>query len=312
MRWQIIYSCLLLIASYSLNGQLDSAAKAEVIKSLSLFRSELLKDTNNVIAYGVVVHENAKLNWDSLNYRHTFYVNENLLFNYPENNRRNLINRYGSNNILTQMNIDLQKINYDNRYLESAINYGLVENAYPFNLNKKLNLFEELNFYNIKANDTILDFDSGLICFAPLLCSIYSDLIVNLFIPYYYNEEFKEKYIIQRFNCFKVSSRIEFITYKFKNKSISPLKFNNLFLTSPIGYYDSPIKIFKNATQLMRADGHLYFAQYKVWKFNQCIQPYKYSANKLNRILSKSGLKIIDTLTLESKTIYKCAKINSN
>lgn len=312
MRWQIIYSCLLLIASCSLNGQLDSAAKAEVIKSLSLFRSELLKDTNNVIAYGVVVHENSKLNWDSLNYRHTFYVNDDLLYNFPEYNRRSLANLYGNKSILTQMNIDVQKIYFDNRYLASANYYGLLENSYPFNIKMKLDLFDELEFYKIQAGDTILDYYSGFYCFAPMLCSIYPNLFVHQFVAFLESEESKDKYFIRTFKSFKDDSRIEFISINLKKHENPALQYNKVFFNYPIGYYDSPIKIFKKASQLVRSNGIFFFAQYSVWKHNMYPPPYKYSINKLNRILSKSGLKIIDTLTLESKTIYKCVIINSN
>lgn len=163
MRWQIILSCLLLLVSFPLFGQLDSAAKVDVIKSLSLFRSELLKDTNNVIAYGVVVHENAKLNWDSLNYRHTIYVNDDLSYNFPEYNRLSLANRYGNNSILTQMNIDVQKIYYDNRYLASANYYGLVENAYPFNIKKSWICLMNWNFIRFKLEIQFLIITQGFI-----------------------------------------------------------------------------------------------------------------------------------------------------
>ena len=311
MRWQIILSCLLLLVSFPLFGQLDSAAKVDVIKSLSLFRSELLKDTNNVIAYGVVVHENAKLNWDSLNYRHTIYVNDDLSYNFPEYNRLSLANRYGNNSILTQMNIDVQKIYYDNRYLASANYYGLVENAYPFNIKKKLDLFDELEFYKIQAGDTILDYYSGFYCFAPMLCSIYPNLLIHLFVPFFESEEYKEKYFIRSFNSFKDSSRTEFTSTHLKKNKTPSLQYNKLFLNSPIGYYDSPIKLLKQARKLVRSNGNLFFAQYAIWMHNQYAPPYRYSTNKLNRILSKSGLKIVETLTLESETIYKCEKIDS-
>lgn len=302
-------SCLLLIVSFPLFGQLDSAAKVDVIKRLSKFRSELLKDTNSVIAYGVVVHENAKLNWDKLNYRSTFYLNEDLKYDFKELNRRNLSEKYGERSILTQMNIDVGKVYYENRYLASASYYGLVENAYPFNIKKDLCLFNELDFYNIRSFDSICDYNPGLKCFSPLLCCIYPNLNINLYVQYLKMDvEFKENYFIRKFNSFKDNSTIEFIEIKIRKNRPAEINYDKVFMNYPIGYAENPSKQLKVANKILKSDGYLFIAQYSVWMNNECVQPYLYSTEKLNNILSKTGFKIVDTLKLNSKTVYKCIK----
>lgn len=302
-------SCLLLLVSSPINGQLDSAAKVDVIKRLSLFRSELLKDTNSVIAYGVVVHENSKLNWDKLNYRRTFYINEDLDFNFKELNRRNLEEKYGEKSILTQMNIDVGNVYYENRYLASANYFGLVENAYPFNIRKDLSLFKELEFYDIHSYDSICDYNIGFKCFSPLLCCIYPNLKINLFVPFLkVNTECKENYFIKKFNSFKDSSSIEFVEIEIRKNQTPALTYDKVFMNFPIGYAENPSKQLKVANKILKSDGYLFIAQYSVWMNNECVQPYVYSTEKLNNILSKTGFIIVDTLNLNSKTVYKCIK----
>lgn len=310
MRWQIIFSCLLLIASCSLNGQLDSAAKAEVIKSLSLFRSELLKDTNNVIAYGVVVHENSKLNWDSLNY----LIEQDPIYyvlNPHANNQEKLELRYGKNSILFKMNIDVQKVLYDNRYLVCANNFSLVENEYPFKLKKDLDIFKELEFYKIKYGDTLFDYGTSNLSFAPMLCSIYPNILFYQFAPWLYEHEINENYIIKNFASFKGSSYIELMYHDFNSKNIPKIQCEKVFFNYPIEFSETPSIIFKNAYKLLKPKGYFFFNQHAIWNNNETKLPHKFSVNKVNKLISKSGFKLVESLTLNSKTIYKCIKIGS-
>jgi len=304
--------CFLMIYVSSLEGQMDSATQASIIKSLSEFRSELLKDTQSVIAYGVVVHENAKLNWDSINNRNTYYFNDEILYNFQEYNRRKLANLYGKNNILTQMNIDIQKVKSANRYLVSANYFGLVENAYPFNINKKLTLLKELDFYNIQEGDTIFDFATGIMCFAPLLCSIYPNLTIYQFAPWLLENEIKENYLTKHFNSFKDSSSIEIIDPDFKFLKNNIIQFKKVFFNWPIGYSDTPLKVLKNTNNILRKDGYLFFTQYKRWLHNEIKQPKFFPREKLNKLTSKAGLKIISELQLDTKVVYKCVKAETN
>jgi len=304
--------CFLMIYVSSLEGQMDSATQASIIKSLSEFRSELLKDTQSVIAYGVVVHENAKLNWDSINDRHTYYFNDEILYNFQEYNRRKLANLYGKNNILTQMNIDIQKVKSANRYLVSANYFGLVENAYPFNINKKLTLLKELEFYNIQKGDTIYDFSTGIICFAPLLCSIYPNLTIYQFAPWLHDHEIKENSLINYFDCFKDSSRIVIIDTDLRFRKNNIPQYKKVFFNWPIGYSDTPLKVLKNTNNILRKDGYLFFTQYKRWLHNEIEQPKFFPREKLIKLTSKAGLKIISELQLDSKVIYKCVKAETN
>lgn len=312
MKSGMLLFCVLMIYVSKLEGQMDSATKASIIKSLSEFRSELLKDTQSVIAYGVVVLENAKLNWDSINLINTHRIEFYREPDYKKLNRSLLLRLYGENSILTQMNIDVQKVKYENRYLASANYNGLVENAYPFKLTKNPELFKEFEFYDIRSGDTLFDFSEGNLCFAPLVCSFYSKVIVYAYAPWLKENENNDNFIIKHFDCFNDSSHIELTNTDFKNRKNISKRYDKVFVNYPIGYADSPLKLLKNAHNIINKDGYLFFTQSNRWLHNEIRKPKFIPKEDLKKLTSKAGLKIISELELDTKVLYKCIKVETN
>ncbi len=227
------------------------------------------------------------------------------------NNQEKVELRYGKNSILAKMNIDVQKVLYDNRYLVSVNNHGLVENVYPFKLKKDLDIIKELEFYKINYGDTIFDYGTSNLSFAPMLCSIYPNILIYQFAPWLYEYEINKNYIIKKFESFKDSTHIELMYQDFDSKNIPKLQCDKVFFNYPIEFLDTPSIVLKNANKFLKPKGYLFFNQYNVWINNQIKVPAKFSANKTNKLINKSGFKLVESLTLNSKIIYKCIKIDS-
>ena len=305
---------LLFVLNETLFAQENTFDSLPLLERFSELRTAFLSDSTSLLAYGVIAIEDAKVNWDSL-YKHPFKIDYNyaeydLIHDVKNFNRIVLTKTYGENSILTKLNIAVEEVKKENRFVISSIQYGILDSFYPFKLKLKSELFSELSFYNINSFDTLLDYDLGYLCFAPIICTVYPSTHFNLAVFLTSNQKITE----QELNDFLITdihkNNIKIKSSRSKNLKGVKSHYHKIFIQYPIEYYKKPTTVFKNAKKYLKKDGFIFIYQYKDPLFKGIYRPNFFTQLKINKLLTKSGLKLIDTLDLPTKTIYKCTLID--
>jgi len=302
-----------------LSGQensFDSFDSLDLINKLSILRTEFLGDSNDLMAYGVVAIEDAKVNWDSINkvkFKIKYHYTDYTYYNDPINLNKILLNKiYGENSILTKLNIDVGEVKRQNRFLISSIEFGIIDSFYPFKLKITSDFFNELKFYEINSFDTLLDYDIGYLCFAPILCSIYPNIHFNLAFYNSSDQYLNDSELTNLLTLDKFSTIIQLIITNSNKLHGVNSHFDKIFIQIPLEYYYKPVKTLKEATSYLKKNGFLYFYQNKSPASKGLDQAKSYSPDKISNHLEKSGLKLIEKLELRTKTIYKCIKTDTS
>jgi len=297
----------ILIVPWNISGQLDSMHKYKIASGLSKFRDELMADTNNALAFGVLSAETKRIA-KIRNYSPIFnYMWPDLYFmEMDERYPYRYSGYFESTSIFSDNNINVDQINNENHYLRSSINYGFYEREYPFKIKNNFEIEQEFEFLNIQKNDRVFDYGPGMMCLAPILCCIYDSITVyQALCGKYKNHVYDEKFI-SKFNCFKSGSQI-------MPKRIAPYTipvFNGLYdlilLNFPIQPDFDFDKIINEIKQSLKKEGYLIFMHLDGCD-NPNIQKLEtLSYSKMLNKLRKSGFVIESRLDLKCKYLYKC------
>ncbi len=290
-----------------LYGQMDSVQQINMVRGLAEFRKELLADSNNAIAFGVLSVE-AKRFSESTNSSIIFnYMWPDLYFmDWDEKYPYRYSSYFQNTNIFSKNNVNVDQINNDNHYLRSAINYGFYERTYPFKIRKNKEIELEIDLFNIQKNYQILDYGPGLMCLAPILCSIYDSISIYQAITASGDGYIYSKNFISRFNSFK------------ENSQIIVKKINHLTVPVFTGLYDLVIfnypfqennnleTVFKATRKALKPNGYMFIM--KMHDCNKFTNPkmHTISTKQLLKALKKSGFIIEKRLDLNCKYVYKC------
>lgn len=297
----------ILLVPWSLSSQLDSMHRFKMVSGLSKFRDELMADTNKALAFGVLSAE-AKRIAKIRNYGPIFnYMWPDLYF--MEMNERyphRYSSYFDSNSIFSKNNINVDQINNENHYLRSSINYGFYEREYPFKIKNNMDIERELEFLDIQENDCIFDYGPGMMCLAPILCSIYDSITVyqalsGRYFGHVYNDNF-----ISHFNSFKNGSQNLIIEIAPYTVPVFNGLYDLIFINFPIQINFDIDKLIIGIKQSLKKDGNLIIMHLHGCEGPHIQQLETLSYSKILNKLRKSGFTIEKSLDLKCKYLYKC------
>lgn len=286
---------------------MDSLQQINMVRGLAEFRKELLADSNKAIAFGVLSTESK---------RFSDLTKGSIIFNYmwPDLYFMDMDKLYpyrysayfAKTNIFAKNNVNVDQINNENHYLRSSINYGFFERDYPFKIRKNKDIEYEIELLNIKKQDRIFDYGPGMMCLAPILCSIYDSISIYQALTVKDKDSVYSKNFICRFSSFKENSQI---ILKKINELTVPV-FNGLYdlviFNCPFENADELETVFKATKKVLKDDGYMFIMQ--VYDCNKFAYPKIHTISNIEilKTLKKSGFKVENRLELKCKYVYKC------
>ena len=285
----------ILLVPWSLSSQLDSMHRFKMVSGLSKFRDELMADTCKALAFGVLSAETKRL---------AEKTSCKLIFNYmwpdlffmgmDDCNPYRYASAFDEESVFRKMNIHVDQINNENHYLRSAINYGFFEREYPFKINKNIDIEKELGLLQIQMNDRIFDYGPGMMCLAPILCSIYDSIIVYQALTLQDNVYVYIKNFTNKFRSFKSGSKIELKKIAHYTFPLFEGTYDKIIINYPLQNKDDLTSLFKAAKLALKPNGYLFIMQ--LHACDEITNPIMetISNDKIIRKINKSGF-IVET-----------------
>lgn len=297
----------ILLVPWSLSSQLDSMHRFKMVSGLSKFRDELMADTSKTLAFGVLSAETKKIaKLKNLNYIFKSMCPDLYYMDMNEGFPNRYSTYFDTKSIFTLQNINVDQINNENHYLRSSINYGFLERDYPFKIKYNIEIEKELEYLDIQINDRIFDYGPGMMCLAPILCSIYDSITVYQALSGRNLGKVYAENFISQFNSFRNGSQI-------KHKKIEHFTvpvFGGLYDVIIFNYPFQPNfnlnKLFTATKLALKKDGHLIIMELR--DCDDFLNPEMeiIPGNTMVKKLKQAGFLVESRLDLKCKYLYKC------
>ncbi len=173
----IILLIIFFVGIQFIYSQQDSSFTQLVIQGISKYRNELMqKDSGGLIVLGIIIKENKKVNWKD---KKSAMQNYPSAHHNPEYNLKFLNKIYGDSSILTEFNIDVLRVYNENIEMIDCFRLDVLEDEYPFKIKKDSKFFNELSFYKIQDNETMLFIGASDYTMGKIASNIYNNLKIH-------------------------------------------------------------------------------------------------------------------------------------
>lgn len=309
--YRIIIIFLFLIFGSNLIAQNDSDWKNEVIKSLSIYRTNLLHSNvedlhklNNTLNTWREWEPNREKLIDFIFItQYTYMIQENS-FNWV---KKKAIKEFPESELAINFTEDQLKSITDNSELADLIIFEIISDKYPFQIIPNLEVFDELEFYNVEENDVIAEIGAGKGVFSYLLTMMNKN-------PMLYINEIDEaliEYMIHQITKNNLNldiNKIRLIEGSKKDLKI-PEKVDKVIIRNSFHHFSKKKRMLKSIQETLKKDGSLFIFEPLKSEKNSATCKYRMSEDEIKSVLNdsnfqlKNELRIGDNLYLEYKPI---------
>jgi len=298
----LFFSCNILFA------QEADSWKLELIKSLSKYRSNLLKiEQNDLRDFITTLNKwkelepnNIVLNDIIFQSQYAYSIGEYSFKSIAKSAKE----KYPNSKLSHNFTEDELKSIIKNSELADLITWNIINSEYPYKISSDAWFFNEIEFYEIKNDETIAEIGAGKGIFSFLISMTGKN-------PKIYINEINDNllnYIKYHFSKNNLDIDLEkTILIKGGKKGINiPEKVDKIIIRKSLHHFSKKEKMLTSIKETLKDNGDLYIYEPLKNKSTTCSQAL--SGFEIKSILNKNGFTLIKELKLEGSILLKYQK----